>query len=48
MAFLYSFDYNVAAQSTNLGIVSCFSGVTYDVEHRSSEYILLLLSVECM
>ena len=47
VAFLYSLDSNVAAQSSNLGIVS-FSGATFDVEHRRSQDILLLLSVERM
>ena len=36
MTFLYSLDNNVAAQSSNLGMVSCFSGATFEVEHRSS------------
>ena len=48
MAFLYSLDNNVAAQSSNRGLFSCFSGATFDVEHRSSQYVLLLLSVERM
>jgi len=48
MTFLYSLDNNVAAQNSNLGMVSCFSGATYDVEHRSSQNVLLLLSVEGM
>jgi len=47
MAFLYSLDNDGAAQSPNLGIVSCFSGATFDVEHRSLHDILLL-SVERM
>jgi hypothetical protein len=48
MAFLYSLANNVAAQSSNLGIgiVSCFNGATLDVEHRSSQDVLL--SVERM
>jgi hypothetical protein len=46
MAFLYSLANNVAAQSSNLGIVSCFSVAILDVEQRSSQDILLLLSVE--
>ena len=46
MAFLYNLDNNVAAQSSNLGMVNCFSGVTFDVEHRSSQNIMLLMSVE--
>ena len=48
MAFLYSLDNNVAAQSSNLGIVNCFNGATFDVEHRSSQDVLLFLSVERM
>ena len=48
MAFLYSLDNNVAAQSSNLGMVNCFSGATFDVENRSSQYILMLLFVERM
>ena len=48
MAFLYSLDNNVAAQNSNLGIVNCFSGTTFDVEHRSSQNVLFLLSVERM
>jgi len=30
------------------GMVNCFSDATFDVEHRSSQYVLLLLSVERM
>jgi hypothetical protein len=45
MAFLYSLANNVAAQSSNLGIVNCFNGATLDVEHRSSQDVLLLLSI---
>jgi len=41
-------DNNVAAQSFNLGIVNCFSGATFDVENRSSQDVLWLLSVERM
>jgi len=48
VAFLYSLDNNIAAQSSNLGMVNCFNGATLDVEHRISQDILLLLSVECM
>jgi len=48
MAFLYSLKNNVAAQRSNLGMVNCFSGATFDVEHRVSQYILLLLYVERM
>jgi hypothetical protein len=48
MAFLYSLAYNVAAHSSNLRIFSCFSGAPFDVEYRSSQDILLLLSVERM
>jgi hypothetical protein len=46
MAFLYSLANNVAAHNYNLGIVSCYSGATFEVEHRSSHDVLLLLSVE--
>ena len=48
MAFLYSLASNVAAQSSNLGIVSCVRGATFDVEHKSSQEVVLLLSVERM
>jgi hypothetical protein len=48
VAFLYSLANNVAAQSSNLGIVSCFSGATSYVEQRSSQDVCLLLSVERM
>jgi hypothetical protein len=48
MAFLYSFANSVAVQSSNLGIVGCFNGVTLDVEHKSLQDVLLLLSVERM
>jgi len=48
MAFLYSLDNNVAAQSSNRGIVNRSNGATLDVEHRSSQDVLLLLSVERM
>ena len=48
MAFLYTLDNNVAAQSSKLGTVNCFSGATFDVEHRSSHDVLLLLSVNQM
>jgi hypothetical protein len=41
VAFLYSLANNVAAQSSNLGIVSCFSGATFDVEQRSSQDVFL-------
>jgi hypothetical protein len=43
MAILYSLDKNVAPQSFNRDMVSSFSGATFDVEHRSSQYALLLL-----
>jgi hypothetical protein len=47
VASLYSLDNNVAAQSSNLGIVSCFNGATFEVEHSSShDVFLVLLSVE--
>jgi hypothetical protein len=45
---LYSLYNGVAAHSSNLGIVSCFSGATFDIEHRSSQVVLPLLSVERM
>jgi len=48
MAFLYSLDNNVAAQTSNLGMVNCFSGATFDVEHRNSQNVLLLMCVERM
>jgi hypothetical protein len=32
--FLYSLANNVAAQSSNLGIVSYFIGAIFDVEHE--------------
>jgi len=41
VAFLYSLDNSVAAQSSSLGIVSCFRGATFDVEHRSSQDFFL-------
>jgi len=46
VAFLYSLDNNVAEQISNLGIVNCFIGATFDVEHRSSQDVFLLLSLE--
>jgi len=46
MALLYSLDNNVAAQSSNICMVLCFIGATFDVEQRSSKDIFLLLSVE--
>jgi len=42
VAFLYSLDKNVAAQSFSLGIVSCFRGATFDVEHRSLQDVFFL------
>jgi len=48
MAFLYSLDNSVAAKSSNLGMVNFLSAATFDVEQISSEYVLLLLSVERM
>jgi len=42
VAFLYSLDNNVAAQSSSLGMFSCFSGATFNVEHRSAQDILVL------
>ena len=47
MAFLYSLDNNVPVQSSNLGMVSCFTSANFAVEHRSSHEDLLL-SVERM
>jgi len=46
MAFLYNLASNVAAHNSNLGILSCINGATFDVEHNS--HVLLLLSVERM
>jgi len=46
MAFLYSLDNNVPAQISNLCMVNYFSGFTFDMEHRISKDIFLLLSVE--
>jgi len=37
MAFLYSLENNLAAHGSNLGKVNCFSGATFDGEHRRSE-----------
>jgi hypothetical protein len=48
VAFLYSLDKKVAAHSSNLGIVSCFSGATFEVEHTSSQDVFFLWSVEQM
>ena len=45
MAFLYSLDNNVAAQNSNLRIVNFINVATLDLEHRSSQDVLLLLSV---
>ena len=42
VTFLYSLDNNVAEQSSNLGMVSCFSGATLDVEHRSTQDVFVL------
>jgi len=39
---------NVAAQNSNLGIDSCFSGATFDVELCSSQEVVLVMSVERM
>jgi hypothetical protein len=41
VAFLFSWDNNVAAQSSNLGIVRRFSGAIFNLEHKSSQNILL-------
>ena len=46
MAFLYNLDNSVVVHSSNLGIVRFFSGATFDVEHRSSQDVLM--SVERM
>ena len=35
--FLYNADNNVAVQSYNLGMVSCFIAVNWIMEHRSSK-----------
>jgi hypothetical protein len=48
VAFLYSLDNNVDVQSSNLGMVNCSSGATLEVEHNSSQDVLLFLSVERM
>ena len=48
MDLLYNLASNVAAHYSNLGIVSCFNSATFDVEHKSSHDVLLLLSVERM
>jgi len=48
MAFLYCLVNNVAAQSSNLGIVNCFNGAIFEVEHRRSQDVLWLLFVERM
>ena len=34
MAFLYNLASNVAEHDSNLGIVSCFNGATFDVVHK--------------
>jgi len=46
MAFLYRWDNNVAAQSSNLGNVIYLSDSAFDVEQRGSQDLFLLLSVE--
>ena len=43
---LYSLDKNVAAQSSSLGMVSCFRGATLDVEHKLTSYLIAVWS-EC-
>ena len=43
MAFLYSLDNSVAAQSSSRGMVSFFSGATFDMERRSSQYNLIVI-----
>jgi len=45
VAFLYSLDNNVAAQSSSLGIVNCFKGATLDVAHRSSQDVSLWIVI---
>ena len=45
ISFLYSLYNNVAAQISNLGMVNCLSGLTIGVEHRSSQDVFLILSV---
>ena len=40
MAFLYNLASNVAAHNSNLGIVSCFSDATFDVEHSSRCFVI--------
>jgi len=47
-AFLYNLASNVVAHNSNLGIVSCFNGATFEVGHGSSHDVLLLLSLERM
>ena len=42
VVFLYSLDNNVAVHSSSLGMVSCFSGDTLDVENRSTQDVLVL------
>jgi len=44
-SFLYSLDINETAQSSNICIVNCLRGATFDVEQRSSQDVFLLLSV---
>ena len=46
MAFVNSFNNNVAAQISNISVVNCFNVTTFDVEHWSSQDIFLLLSVD--
>jgi len=38
----------VAAQNSNLGIDGCLSGATFDVEHCSSQEVVLVMPVERM
>jgi len=45
---LVQLDQYVAAQNSNLGIDSCFSGATFDVELCSSQEVVLVMSVERM
>ena len=39
MGFLYSLDNNVAAQSSNLGMVKYFICATFELEHWSTLYV---------
>ena len=48
MAFFYGLDKNEAAQSSNLGMVNCCSGATFDVEQIKSQKALKLEFMERM